>query len=218
MSEEKIRVLIADDHPVFRNGLLTLLATVPSIECVGEAASGEEAVARALALLPDVVLMDIRFPGAVMNGIDATQSIHEQAPNIGIIMLSMLDDDDSVFAAMRMGARGYVLKGAQQEEVIQAIQAVAQGHALFSPAIARRLPSYFAAQASAANHYFPQLTPRELEVLAYIARRLTNPEIAAMLNISGKTVRNHVSNVLTKLQVSNRTQAILKARESGLVP
>ena len=184
---------------------------------VGEAASGEEAVERALALLPDIVLMDIRFKGAALNGIDATRLIHEQAPNIGIVMLSMLDDDDSVFAAMRVGARGYVLKGAQQEEVIQAIHSVAQGHALFSPEIARRLPSYFAAQASVLNTQFPLLTPRELEVLSLIARRQTNPEIAALLSISGKTVRNHVSNVLTKLQVSSRAQAILKARESGLV-
>ena len=215
MADDKIRVLIADDHPVFRGGLRTLFSTVPEIEVTGEATTGDEAIEQALALQPDVVLMDIRMPNT--NGIEATQRIHSSAPQIGIVMLSMLEDDDSIFAAMRYGARGYVLKGAQQDDIIRAIRAVAQGDALFSPSIAHRLPDYFASQAKGPDQLFPKLTPRELEVLNLIARRYTNGEIADILSLSGKTVRNHVSNVLSKLQVADRAQAILRAKESGLV-
>jgi len=188
---------------------------VDEFDVVGEATTGDEAIEQALALQPDVVLMDIRMPGT--NGIEATQRIHNSAPQIGIVMLSMLEDDDSIFAAMRYGARGYVIKGAQQDDIIRAIQAVAQGDALFSPSIARRLPEYFASQMKGSEELFPKLTRRELEVLSLIARRYTNPEIAEILQLSGKTVRNHVSNVLSKLQVANRTQAILRAKESGLL-
>lgn len=214
MSEEIIRVLVADDHPMFRKGMRTLLSTVSGIECMGEAANGVEAVDRALTLQPDVILMDIEMPE--LNGIQATERISSQSPHIAIIIVSMYEDDDLIFSALRVGARGYVLKGAQDAEIIQAIQAVARGSALFSPAIAKRLPSYFASLDNRAERNFPELTPREIEVLTLIGKRFTNPEIAEQLHISDKTVRNHVSNVLNKLQVSNRTQAILRAQKGGL--
>lgn len=214
MSEEIIRVLVADDHPMFRKGMRTLLSTVSGIDCVGEAATGAEAVDLALTLQPDVILMDIEMPD--MNGIQATERICGASPHIAIIIVSMHEDDDLIFAAMRVGARGYVLKGAQDAEIIQAIQAVARGSALFSPAIAKRLPGYFASLDNRAERNFPELTPREIEVLTLIGKRFTNPEIAEQLHISDKTVRNHVSNVLNKLQVSNRTQAILRAQKGGL--
>jgi DNA-binding NarL/FixJ family response regulator len=214
MNEEIIRVLVVDDHPMFRKGMRTLLSTVSGIDGVGEAATGAEAVDLALALQPDVILMDIEMPD--MNGIQATERIYGASPHIAIIIVSMHEDDDLIFAAMRVGARGYVLKGAQDAEIVQAIQAVARGSALFSPAIAKRLPGYFASLDNRAERNFPELTPREIEVLTLIGKRFTNPEIAEQLHISDKTVRNHVSNVLNKLQVSNRTQAILKAQKGGL--
>jgi len=210
---EPIRILIADDHRLFRDGLRLLLASVANTEVIGEAASGPEAIAQAMALQPDVVLMDIQMPG--VNGIEATRRIVATSPHIGVIVITMFEDDDSVFAAMRAGARGYVLKGADQEEMLRTIHAVARGDALFGPAIASRLMGFFAARPTAPG-IFPELTEREHEVLALIARGHNNEEIANRLVLSQKTVRNHVSNIFSKLQVADRAQAIVRAREAGM--
>jgi DNA-binding NarL/FixJ family response regulator len=208
---DRISVLIADDHPVFRQGLRALLDGVPDIELIGEAADGDEAVTAALKLKPDVVLMDVRMPG--LNGIDATRRIVAADSGIGILVLTMFEDDDSVFAAMRAGARGYLLKGSEQEEVMRAIRSIASGEAIFGPAIARRLIGYFS---SASTEAFPELTAREREVLELIAQGRNNQAIADELVLSLKTVRNHVSNVFNKLQVTDRAGAIVKAREAGM--
>jgi DNA-binding NarL/FixJ family response regulator len=212
---DKIRILIADDHTLFRDGLRALFASLLDIETVGEAATGEEAIAQAATLQPDVILMDIQMPG--INGIEATQRILRASPHIGIIVLTMFEDDASVFAAMRAGARGYILKGADQAEMLRAIRAVASGEALFGPAIAKRLMNYFAASRSAAQaQIFPELTDRERELLNLIAQGYNNTEIAERLVLSPKTVRNHISNIFSKLQVADRAQAIVRAREAGL--
>src|SRR5215472_8702833 len=212
---EPIRVLIADDHPLFRDGLRTLLNSVPETEAVGEVATGDEAIAQAATLQPDVILMDLHMPG--LNGIEATRSILHTSPHIGILVLTMFEDDDSVFAAMRAGARGYLLKGADQVEIARALTVVSHGEAIFSPAIANRLTHYFATLGKISlPQAFPELTEREREVLALIARGCNNAEIAGRLVLSQKTVRNHVSNIFSKLQVADRAQAIIRAREVGL--
>ena len=212
---EPIRILIADDHTLFREGLRSLLASVADAEAVGEAATGQEAIDQAMALQPDVVLMDIQMPG--INGIEATRRIVGTSPHIGVIVVTMFEDDDSVFAAMRAGARGYVLKGADQEEMLRTIRSVARGEALFGPAIARRLMGYFSAPRPVAEpQLFPELTEREREVLGLIAQGCNNEEIARRLVLSQKTVRNHVSNIFSKLQVADRAQAIVRAREAGM--
>lgn len=212
---EAIRVLIADDHPIFRSGLQTLLASVPETEVVGEVSTGEEAIAQAATLQPDVILMDLHMPG--QNGIEATRAILRVSPHIGILVLTMFEDDDSVFAAMLAGARGYLLKGADQAEIVRAITVVSHGEAIFSPSIARRLTHYFAMPGNASlPQAFPELTEREREVLALIAQGRNNAEIATRLVLSPKTVRNHVSNIFNKLQVADRAQAIIRAREAGL--
>lgn len=211
----KIRILIADDHALFREGLRALFLSVPDTEVVGEAATGEEVMERAADLQPDVVLMDIQMPGT--NGIEATRHIVSESPHIGVIVVTMFEDDDSVFAAMRAGARGYVLKGADQDEILKVIRAVASGDAHFGPKIAVRLMSFFSAPRTAAlPEAFPELTAREREVLDLIARGRNNQEIAGRLYLSPKTVRNHISNIFTKLQVADRAQAIIRAREAGL--
>lgn len=211
---ESIRILIADDHTLFREGLRALLASVPDIEVVGEAASGQETLTKADALQPDVILMDIQMPD--LNGIEATRRILRAHPHIGIMMLTMFQDDDSVFAAMRAGARGYVLKGADQSVVLRAIQAVANGESLFDPEIAKRLMHFFANLAPAEpTEVFPELTAREREILTLIAQGDTNADIAAKLTLSVKTVRNHVSNIFNKLQVADRVQAAIRARAAG---
>ena len=186
------------------------------MEVVGEATTGEEAVTLAAQLIPEVILMDVNMPG--LNGIEATRHILSATPQVGILMLTMFDDDESVFAAMRAGARGYLLKGAEGEETIRAILAVSQGEAIFSPSIARRLMGYFAAphKKSQTAPLFPELTEREREVLALIAQGLTNPAIAERLVLSPKTVRNHVSTIFSKLQVAGRAEAIVRARDAGL--
>ncbi len=210
-----IRILIADDHALFREGLGALLSSIPDAEVVGEAATGEEAVSRAAQLQPDVMLMDIQMPG--INGIEATRRIVRERPDVGIIVVTMFEDDDSVFAAMRAGARGYVLKGADQEEILKVIRAVAAGEAHFGPEIARRLMNFFAApKPSAVVEAFPDLTAREREILDLIARGHNNQEIASRLYLSPKTIRNHVSNIFAKLQVADRAQAIVRARKAGL--
>ncbi|MCB1257698.1 MAG: response regulator transcription factor [Microthrixaceae bacterium] len=212
MSDETIRVLIADDHPMFRDGLRTVLATEPSLEFVGESSDGHEAVAMAAELQPDVVVMDLHMPG--INGIDATRQVVAASPHIGVLVLTMFDDEDSVFSAMRAGACGYLLKGAGHEEVVGAIRAVSNGAVIFGPAIARRMQRFFAAPPPVKT--FPELTPREHEVLDLLARGCNNSDIGRGLGVSPKTVRNHVSNLLTKLQVADRAQAIIRARSAGL--
>ena len=214
-----IRVLIADDHLLFREGLNALLFAIPDIEVVGEAATGEEAVARARELQPDVILMDINMP--VLNGVEATRTILQDEPKVGIIMVTMLEDNASVFAAMRAGARGYVLKGADHVEMLQAIRAVANGQALFGSGVAARFIDFFQNPAAAPtpsrpDETFPELTVREREVLGLIARGFNNAKIAQELVISPKTVRNHITSIFSKLQVADRAQAIIRAREAGL--
>jgi DNA-binding NarL/FixJ family response regulator len=211
---EIIHILIADDHTLFRDGLCVLLDSLADFEVVGQAATGAEAIAQAEALQPDVILMDIQMPG--LNGIEATRHITRASPHIGVIMVTMFEDDESVFAAMRAGARGYILKGADQEEVLRTIRSVARGEALFGPAIAARLMNFFAAPRSAISpNIFPELTEREREVLHLIAQGYNNGRIASELRLVLKTVRNHVSNILNKLQVADRAEAIVRARMAG---
>jgi DNA-binding NarL/FixJ family response regulator len=208
-------VLIADDHPVFRRGLRTLLASVPDLEVVGEAATGAEVVTAAVAAQPDVIVMDLHMPG--LNGIEATRRVLQTSPHISMLVLTMLDDDASVFAAMRAGARGYLLKDADQDEIVRAIWAVGSGEAIFGPAIATRVIDYFAAPwPSLPPQAFPELTARERELLELIAQGHNNQTIAERLGLRHKTVRNHVSNIFSKLQVADRAQAIVRARQVGL--
>ena len=212
---EAIRVLLVDDHPLVRGGLRALLASEPLVSLVGEATNGSEAISRALELEPDVILMDLHM--SEMNGIEATRQILRAQPRIGVIALTMLEDDDTVFAAMRAGARGYLLKGADEAEVLRAIHAVAHGEAIFSPAIAGRLIQFFASvRPVPPAHLFPELTEREREILGMIARGKSNPEIAEELTLSPKTVSNHVSNIFAKLQVVDRAQAVLRAQQAGI--
>ena len=212
---ETIRVLITDDHPPFRAGIRALLRSIEGLEVVGEAGSGDEAVTQAEALQPDVILMDLNMPG--LNGIEATRQILATSPHIGILVLTMFEDDDSVWAAMQVGARGYLLKGAHKAEIVRAIRSVASGEAIFGPAIARRLTQFFAQPRSGtANAPFPELTEREREVLALIAQHRTNREIADRLVLSPKTVSNHISNIFSKLQIADRAEAIERARDAGL--
>jgi DNA-binding NarL/FixJ family response regulator len=214
MNSDPIRVLIVDDHGPFREGLRALLTSMSDMTVAGEAENGGDAIREAARLQPDVILMDIQMPG--MNGIEATRLIYQSSPHIGVIVLTMFEDDDSVFAAMRAGARGYLLKGADQAEILRAIHSVRNGEALFGPGIARRLINFFAQPNSQAQHPFPELTEREREVLDLLARGMSNAEIANSLVISQKTVRNHVSNIFNKLQVADRVQAIIRARDAGL--
>lgn len=212
---EAIRILVVDDHLLFRDGLRSLIDSAPDCQLAGEATSGEEAVDLAVELQPDVVLMDVKMPD--MDGIQATRQIARTSPHIGILVLTMLEDDNSVFTAMRAGARGYLLKGASHDEVLRAIRAVAGGQAIFSPAIATRMIDFFnTMHPTKAPDVFPQLTDREREVLALIAQGYNNARIATELVISPKTVRNHITNLLSKLQVADRAEAIIKAREAGL--
>lgn len=212
---ERTRILLADDHTIFRYGLRAMLSSLPEYEVVGEATTGEEAVALTAELRPDVILMDIQMPGK--GGIEATRRILETSPGVGVIVVTMFEDDDSVFAAMRAGARGYVLKGADKEEVFTVVRAVSRGEAHFGPEIAKRLMSFFSAPRPAAtSEVFPELTAREREVLNLIAGGRSNAEITRQLFLSPKTVRNHISNIFTKLRVADRTQAIVRAREAGL--
>jgi DNA-binding NarL/FixJ family response regulator len=212
---DPIQVLIADDHPLFRKGLRTVLESLPDTVVAGEATTGREAVDLALALQPDVILMDLQMPEG--GGLAAIRELAGQQPEARILVVTLFEDDESVFTALKAGARGYILKDADEDEMIRAIKAVAQGEAIFSPAIATRLMDYFSAtQTSPQAGAFPDLTDREREILALIARGRSNAEIAEELTISLKTVRNHASNIFNKLQVADRTQAALRAREAGL--
>jgi DNA-binding NarL/FixJ family response regulator len=210
-----VRVVIADDHPTFRRGLAALLASVPDIEVVGEAADGESAVAQTRALSPDVVLMDLSMPG--LGGVEATRRIVADAPATAVLVVTMLDDDEAVFAAMRAGARGYVVKGQDTDDVLRAIRSVARGDAVFGPAVAGRVLSYLTRPLSARDPIqFPELSDRERDVLEQLARGSTNSEIARALVLSPKTVRNHVSSIFSKLQVAGRAEAVERARAAGL--
>jgi len=210
-----LTVLIVDDHPLFRKGIRALLETMPVITLVGEAKSGQEAVEMALAHQPDIVLMDLQMPGG--SGLAATRELNRSSPNIRILVVTLFEDNDSIFAALRAGAHGYILKDADEEEMMRAIRAVGEGEAIFSPAIATRLIDYFAtAQQQLPQELFPELTEREREILRLIARGESNAAIAEQLIISLKTVRNHVSSIYSKLQVADRAQAALRARDAGL--
>jgi DNA-binding NarL/FixJ family response regulator len=206
-----LRVLIADDHPLYRDGLSAALKGA-GFEVVGEAVDGRQAVALSLDLQPDVVIMDLYMPR--MDGIEATRRIAHGSPHIAIMVLTMLADDDSVFAALRVGARGYLLKGAGRAEIVRAVHTVAEGGGVFGAAIARRVLDHFSGQQP--SDPFPELTEREREVLSLVAAGLNNTAIADQLALAPKTVRNHISNILTKLQVSDRAQAIIRARAAGL--
>ena len=212
---EPLRILIADDHPLFRFGIQALLLRTPDVAVVGEATTGDEAVRLTAELQPDVILMDIAMPG--LNGIAATRQILAHHPQIRVLIVTMFEDDASVFTAMRAGARGYVLKDAEKDDILRAIQAVGRGEAIFSPAIASRVIDFFAAAPLAApKAVFPALTEREREILQILAQGTPNPAIASQLGLSTKTVANYVSNILGKLQVADRAQAVARARDAGL--
>ena len=210
-----LRVLLADDHPVFRKGLHALLTSLPEATVVGEAADGEQAIHLAAEHKPDIVVMDINMPG--VNGVEATRRITAACQDTAVLVLTMFDDNDSVFAAMRAGARGYLVKGSDTDEVVRAITTVGNGEAIFGPSVARRILSFLTRPLSAYDeHLFPELTTREREVLDLIAAGATNNDIAKRLFLSPKTIRNHVSSIFTKLQVADRAQAIVQARAAGL--
>ena len=215
MTREQLRVLVVDDHDSFRQGLEAMLRAADGVEVVGCATNGRSAVELALDLQPDVVLMDLHMPQ--LNGVEATARIVSSSPHIGVVVLTMMEDEDSVFAAVRAGARGYLLKGARRGEILRSIEAVGAGEVIFGPGIADRMMAYFrGVRARPAAEAFPQLTERERVVLGRIAEGLDNAQIARELGLSIKTVRNHASNIFTKLQVAHRAQAIIVARDAGL--
>ena len=214
VSDQPIRILIADDHPVFRFGLRALLESQTDMLVLEEVESGEQAVQMVKSLQPDLVLMDVNMVG--LNGIEATRQITTTTPDTSVLIITMFDDD-TVFTAMQAGARGYLLKGAQGDETLRAIRAVANGEVIFSPGVAEQMMAYFArGMETTPEAPFPDLTPRECEVLELLAQGLTNTAIAEKLVLSPKTVRNQVSNIFSKLQVATRSEAVIKAREAGL--
>jgi len=211
-----IRIIVADDHPVVRGGLVALLRTIPSLDVVGEAADGETAVRLTHEHRPDVVLMDVRMPG--MDGVEATRQIRLQTPESRVLILTMYDDDATVFTAMQAGAQGYLLKESEQDDIVRAVHAVVAGEAIFGPGVAARVLGYFAEPPAAvvAEYPFPELTHREREVLDLLAQGMKNAEIAAELYLSPKTVSNQLTAIFAKLQVASRGEAIVRAREGGL--
>ena len=211
---DAIRVLIADDHPVVRDGLRALLSSVPGYDVVAEAATGADAVREAVLHTPDVALVDLQMPD--LDGFAATSEIGKAVPSVAVLILTMHEDDDSVFAAMRAGARGYLVKGATQQEILGGISAVARGEAIFGPGVAQRVLAFFRAGPTAAEPAFPELTPREREILDLLAAGLPNAAIGERLTLAPKTVANNVSSIFVKLQVAGRSEAIVRAREAGL--
>jgi DNA-binding NarL/FixJ family response regulator len=209
-----VRVVVADDHPLFREGLRSLIADASETALVGVAADGDEAVEVALRERPDVVVMDLKMPGR--SGVEATREICRALPDIAVLVLTMVDEDGSVFAAMRAGARGYVLKGAGPDEILRSILVVADGEAIFGPAVAARLTAFFAADPGPAVTAFPELTARERDILTLMATGAANAAIATRLGLTEKTVRNNVSNVFAKLRVADRAAAVARARDAGL--
>jgi DNA-binding NarL/FixJ family response regulator len=208
-----LRVVIADDHPIVRQGLSALLASLPGVSVVAVAATGRQAIREAVTLRPDVLVMDLQMPD--IDGLAATREISRAAPEVAVLVLTMFADDDSIFTAMRAGARGYLLKGAEQDEIARAIRAVAAGEAIFGPGVAQRVLGFFAAPTRTATP-FPELTAREREILDLLAAGLPNATIAARLGVAAKTVANNVSSIFTKLQVADRAQAVARARDAGL--
>jgi DNA-binding NarL/FixJ family response regulator len=212
---EKIRVLIADDQAITRSGLKALLTSLEHTEVIGEASNGEEVVQLAEDLEPDVILMDLRMP--VLNGIEATRRIHRAQPHIGILVVTVFEDDTSVFPAIRAGARGYLLKNTDQGELHRAIQTVAGGGAIFSPGIAQRVMQYLTTPVlPGPKQVFDELTNRERSILELLTQGLSNAEIAEKLGISSKTVSNNISNILVKLQATDRAKLMLMALEAGI--
>jgi DNA-binding NarL/FixJ family response regulator len=209
-----IRVVIADDHPIVRAGLSALLHSLPDVEVVGVAADGREAVREVITTKPDVVLIDLKMPG--IDGIAAIRELARVAPRVAVLVLTMHDDDDSVFAAMRAGARGYLVKGVEQDDIARAIRSVAGGEAIFGPGVAQRVLSLLQAPPSTSAPVFPELTPREHEILDLLAAGLSNAVIANRIGVAYKTVANNVSSIFGKLQVTDRSQAIVTARDAGL--
>jgi DNA-binding NarL/FixJ family response regulator len=209
-----VRVVVADDHPIVRAGLVALLSSLPDVEVVATATTGAEAVREVVTTRPDVALLDLNMPE--LDGIAATREIGRVAPEVGVLVLTMYDDDDSVFSAMRAGARGYLVKGVEQEDIARAIRSVAAGEAIFGPGVAQRVLGFLTAPMPRTEAVFPDLTPREHEILDLIAAGLRNAAIAERMGIAPKTVANNVSSILTKLQVADRAQMIVRARDAGL--
>jgi DNA-binding NarL/FixJ family response regulator len=209
----EISVVIADDHPIVRAGLNALLGSLPGVRVVGIAATGREAIKQVVTNRPAVAVLDLQMPD--VDGFAAIREIAKVAPQVGVLVLTMHEDDDSVFAAMRAGARGYLIKGAEQDEIARAIHAVAAGEAIFGPGVAQRMLRFFSG-VPAASEPFPELTARERQILDLLAAGMSNSAIAARLNVAPKTVANNVSSIFDKLQVADRAQAIVRAREAGL--
>ena len=216
MSSEKLRVLVVDDHPLFREGLSDIIATMPGVEVAAEASDGHEAVERARDIAPDLVIMDLHMPG--MNGIEATRHIVAERPDTAILVLTMLENDDSVVSALRAGARGYIVKGSSRAEIARAIDAVAGGDVLLGPTVGPKVLGLFTQKSDRGGRIvpFPELTDRELEVVELVARGLANGEVARRLFLSEKTIRNSVSTIFAKLGVASRAELIARARDAGL--
>jgi len=213
-SPAPLRVLLADDHPVVRRGIAALLSTLDGVELAGEASTGAEAIREAVLLRPSVVVMDVRMPD--MDGVEATRRLAAAAPECAVLMLTMFDDDETLVAAMRAGARGYPLKGAAQEDILQAIRSVARGQVVLGPGVARRLLEQLSAPRPAPAAPFPELTARERQILDLVAAGRNNTAIAAEIGVATKTVVNHVTAIFAKLRLASRAEAIVLAREAGL--